>query len=376
MNPPLQILVVEDSPTQSARACMALETAGMIAVPVMTVAAAIEALAGSSFDAILLDLILPDAAELEAVLKLREVAPSIPIVVQTSIEDEALAIRALQHGAEDYLTKGHLDPNVALARTVRFAIERARTRAELERLTHTLQSANAELALLNAQKDRFLGIAAHDLRNPLGVVLGYSDLLLSGPAGELDEDQRHIVSTIRSSAEYMLGLVHDLLDFTTIQAQGIRLERSDTDLSALVNDTVLLQRFVAARKQIGIELAPLPLLAPMSLDARKVRQVLENLVSNAVKFSHPGSRVLVSVAATDDDVTISVEDSGVGIAPEEMDRLFRPFSKTSARGTRGERSTGLGLTIAHNIVQAHGGTIRVESEPGRGSTFHVVLPRD
>ncbi|MCC7542029.1 MAG: hybrid sensor histidine kinase/response regulator, partial [Deltaproteobacteria bacterium] len=86
--------------------------------------------------------------------------------------------------------------------------------------------------------------------------------------------------------------------------------------------------------------------------------------------------VLVSVAATDDDVTISVEDSGVGIAPEEMDRLFRPFSKTSARGTRGERSTGLGLTIAHNIVQAHGGTIRVESEPGRGSTFHVVLPRD
>lgn len=370
-----RILLVEDDAYRRAEVARVLTRAGFAVEAVATLEVACEVATAGPLDAILVDLLLPEVDELEALVRMRACAPKVPIVVQTPREDEELALRALQHGAQDYLTTGVIDSDRLLVRTIRYAIERGRHRFELEALTEALRAQNVELAALNAQKDRFLGIAAHDLRNPLGVVLGYTDLLIGGSAGALNDDQHQILSTIRSNAEYMLGLLEDLLDFSTIQAHGLRLNLEPTDLALVVRETVALERMLAALKGIEIRLQPPQELPLLSLDARKVRQVVENLLSNAIKFSHRGTAVGVELGATDEHVVITVRDHGVGIPRSELERLFRPFGKTSARGTGGERSTGLGLAIVYNIVVAHGGRIEVESEVGSGSTFRVLLPR-
>ena len=360
------LLVVEDSVTQATELRLLLEEAGFDVRVAHSLADAESALDASVPSAVLFDLVLPDASGLEGVTRLRSRARHLPIVVLTSLEDEALALDACSAGADDYHVKGELDAR-SLIRGVRYAVERGRARKELAALSD-------ELRELNAQKDRFLGIAAHDLRNPLGVVRGYADFLAGGEAGDVNEEQLEILATMRRAADYMLRLVEDLLDFSRIQVGRLELEPSTFRLEELVERSVSVHRTVAAKKAIAIDVDRLDSIGDVVLDEHKVEQVLDNLLTNAIKFSHGGSRVSVRVEGSDDRIEISVRDQGVGIPAAELPRVFAPFEKTSARPTGGERSTGLGLAIVRNIVDAHGGTIEVESTPGRGSTFRVSLP--
>lgn len=251
---------------------------------------------------------------------------------------------------------------------------------ELSRLNNELATAqrevtqkNAQLARLNDQKNQFLGIAAHDLRNPLEVILTYSDFLLQD-ASCMEPQQAELVRTIRSSSEFMLSLVNDLLDVSKIEAGRLDLDLARADLGALVHRNVSLNRVLAERKGIEIALKETGDEIPMVLDPAKIEQVLNNLIGNAVKFSPPGSRVLVQVARGGENVEIAVRDQGPGIPAHEMDKLFRPFEKTSVRSTGGEKGAGLGLAIVKNIVTGHRGEIRVESRAGEGTAFFVTLP--
>lgn len=367
------MLVVEDSPTQALQLRLSLEGDGYRVDVATCLSEALAFVSRNEVDVVAFDLMLPDSTGIAGLRTFLTATPQTPVVVLTANADERLALEALACGAEDYLFKGQFDKPL-LVRTMRYAVERHRNRMQLERATTELRLKNMELARANDEKNRFLGIAAHDLRNPLSVVLGYTELMLAEDAGSITDDQRDVLGSVRSSIEFMLGLIHDLLDLSMIQAGAIRLDLQRTDLIALVRKTVMTNHVVADKKRIALHFQADCQLEPIIIDSRKFEQVLHNLLSNAIKFSHPDTHVKVRVERIESSVIISVSDQGVGIPHEELDKLFRPFQKTSAQSTGGEGSTGLGLAIVRNIVESHGGRIWCESEVGRGSIFRLSLP--
>jgi signal transduction histidine kinase len=244
---------------------------------------------------------------------------------------------------------------------------------QLVDMQRELARKNAELARLNQEKNRFLGIAAHDLRNPLQIIGTYSEFLLQGVAGEINPEQAEFLQIILDSSAFMAQLVDDLLDVAQIEAGELRLAREPTDLAALVGRATALNGVLARKKDITLHLQA-EAVPEMSVDRAKIEQVLNNLLSNAVKYSNPGSRVDVRVSRQDGGALIAVRDCGPGIPAQDLERLFRPFQVAGVRVTGGEKSTGLGLAIVKRIVEGHGGRIWVESEVGRGTTFYVALP--
>lgn len=253
--------------------------------------------------------------------------------------------------------------------------EFSRVNNELATLQRELARKNARLVRLDEQKNRLLGMAAHDLRSPLGVVQSYSEFLRDEAMEHLDEEQREFVEAIWDASRFMLSIIDDLLDVTQIEAGTLRLELAETDLVDLVQRNVALNRVLASRKDIRLELAVPGEPVPMAVDSRKIQQVLNNLVSNAIKHSHGGSTVWIAVEASADEARLTVRDEGEGIAEEDIPRLFQPFGRASKRGTSGEPSTGLGLAIVRRIVEGHGGQVSLESALGKGSAFTVSLPR-
>lgn len=252
--------------------------------------------------------------------------------------------------------------------------ELSRVNNEFANLQRDMAKKNAELAKLNAIKNRLLGIVAHDLRTPLGVIMSYAYFLESDTPQTLDDRQREFVSTIKRTSEFMLNMVTDLLDVTAIEGGSVTLNRQPADLVELIRGNVKLNGVLSARKGIAIDLEAPSSLPEVAFDRGKIEQVLNNLISNAVKFSHPDRPAHVSITASDGVVTVAVRDQGQGIPEADLPKLFKPFSKTSVQSTAGEPSTGLGLAIVRNIIEGHGGRIWVESEVGHGSTFSFTLP--
>jgi two-component system, OmpR family, sensor kinase len=252
--------------------------------------------------------------------------------------------------------------------------ELSRLNNELVNLQREMAKRNAELEKLDEQKNRLLGMAAHDLRSPLGVILSYAQFLQSDAAAVLNADQREFVTTIKDMSEFMLRLVTDILDVTAIDAGQLKLNRQPADLARLVEHNVKLNRVLANQKGIALKIDRPDVFPKISFDAGKVEQVLNNLISNAIKFSYRGTRVGIRLTCALDAVTVAVQDQGQGIPAADFSKLFKAFSQTSVRSTAGEQSTGLGLAIARRIVEAHGGRIWVDSEVGKGSTFSFTLP--
>ena len=244
---------------------------------------------------------------------------------------------------------------------------------ELASLQRELARQNVTLERLNQQKNQLLGMVAHDLRNPLGVVAGYARTMMEGLAGPTTERQQRFLERIARTSEHMLRMVDDLVDLSSIESGRVELERRELDLAAMLADAVALNRVLAERKGIAIELDVTGTLT-VTADGGKLRQVVDNLLSNAVKYSHEDTTVRVEARVTDPVVQVSVEDQGQGIPEAELARLFEPFGRTSVKGTAGEKSTGLGLAIVKRILEAHDGTIEVQSEVGVGSTFRFTLP--
>lgn len=291
-------------------------------------------------------------------------------------EDDLLRINNEQANAlRAALKETALQRSSRIERDAHLYDELSRLNNELATAQRELAKKNAELTRLNEQKNQFLGIASHDLRNPLEVILTYSDFLLEDAGPVLRPEQADLVRTIRSSSEHMLRLVEELLDVSRIEAGRLDLDLVPADLVALVRSHVGRSRVLAAKKEIEIVLEVDGDLPPVPLDASKIEQVLDNLTGNAVKFSPPGSRVDVRVAREEgrdgDRAVVSVQDRGPGIPAELQSRLFEPFARGRLRGVKG---AGLGLAIVRSILAGHGGEIRVVSEPGRGATFHACLP--
>jgi signal transduction histidine kinase len=190
----------------------------------------------------------------------------------------------------------------------------------------------------------------------------------------MQKGEIEIIDKIRSSSKFMLSLINDLLDISTIESGRLNLDKKSSDLVQLVEANVGLNMVLAGQKSMRIDLASDPDVPRVEVDPLKVEQVLNNLLSNAIHYAPQGTRIAVRVRHQGDEAIVSVQDEGRGIAPEDIGNLFRPFGRAKTLSTGGERSTGLGLAIARRIVEGHGGRIWVESELGRGSTFFVAFP--
>lgn len=252
--------------------------------------------------------------------------------------------------------------------------ELSRLNNDLVNMQRELSKKNRELDELNNLKNQFLGMAAHDLRNPLGVIMGYSEYLIEDTEGILTDDQTMMLDSILTSSEFMLRLLNDLLDVSAIESGKLSLDLIKTDLVAVVKKNVELNNVIAQKKNIRIlfnQSEPMP---EMVFDIGKIEQVLNNLISNAVKFSEPGKNVIVGITSNATECIVSVADQGPGIPEEEIGNIFKPFKRTSVKSTAGEKSTGLGLSIVRNLIVGHKGRIWVESTVGKGSTFYFSLP--
>lgn len=250
--------------------------------------------------------------------------------------------------------------------------ELARVNNELVTAQRELARTVAELKRLNAFKDELLGMAAHDLRNPLTANAGYIAFLIEDSEG-MSEDNRLLLERLRANSRYMVRLVNDVLDFAAIESGNVRLHLEEASLESLVADVVETMRIIATGKQVEVRYSSEGALPPLRVDPVKLSQAVQNLVSNAVQYSPAGASVDVRLRAAGGTVEIEVEDRGPGIPPEEVSELFKPFRRLSTVTLAKQRSVGLGLAIVRRQVEAHGGTIDVRSEVGKGSVFTIRL---
>jgi two-component system, sensor histidine kinase and response regulator len=332
-------------------------------------------------DLVLLDIMMPDMDGYEVARRLKSSpgTTDIPIIFITALEDTDSKMTAFQHGGADYVCKpfnkdellARIDAHMRLKR---LADELKEKNGQLKGLNNELEVRNAQLKLLNDQKNELIGVVAHDLRNPLTVVMGVGELLERQLFDTATDRQRTYLANIKSSSLLMLNIINNLLDIRMIETGKLGLTLIKTSLVALIRQNVEFNNLLAEPKQIKILFNGPQSVPALLLDPPRIEQVLNNLFSNAVKYSHPGSTVEVAMAVADSKVDVMVRDHGQGIPTHELDRIFQPFEKGSPKPTAGEKSTGLGLAIVKKIVEAHGGSVAVESQVGVGTTFRVSLP--
>jgi two-component system NtrC family sensor kinase len=444
---PKRILAVDESPTYLADVAAMLREEGYDVVPARSGEEALELLAVQSMDCILLDLLMPGLSGRETCQRIKAVpiVRDIPLIIVTAVEDRTALFDALEAGADDYIQKSaefdvlkarvraqlrrkqFEDDNRRIrldqyqmeleATEARAAHVLAKNRAELllmlEQKNQALQAANVELqsrqfeiaqtnrelASANQAKTEFLATMSHELRTPLVAILGLSELLVNGKAGQLAPKQREYVGYIGDSGTHLLALINDILDVSKIEAGKVELDLESVDLDGLLSSTAGIMRERAVARGIELEVIGSGRFGALLVDRRRLKQIVYNLLSNAVKFTSDGGRVSLQASLVDRHqastglpgfetgvrtplphnelqsfVQISVCDTGIGISSADMARLFTPFTQIKSDLSRTTEGTGLGLVIVSRLVELHGGAVAVTSTPGTGSCFSIWLP--
>jgi two-component system, sensor histidine kinase and response regulator len=381
MNPPAalsfgpekpRLLVVDDITKNLQIVGTMLRNEGYDVMPATSGLQALERVRTELPDLILLDLMMPEMDGLEVCRRLKSdpATRQIPVIFLTASNEMEHLVKGFEAGAVDYVTKPFNAPELL-----------ARVRTHLE-----LKLARQQLREMNDEKNEFMGIVAHDLRNPLGAVKGYAELiseetealqLVDAPESDRARlELRRSSARIREATAHMAEMVQNLLDANRIERGEMKLNLGPTDLAALVSSVVDIQRPRAAAKQQILQLQSNPSPLKVAVDPNVMVQVLENLVSNAVKYSPPAKNIFVRLKKQASAVRIEVQDEGPGLSAEDQKKLFGKFARLSAKPTGGEHSTGLGLSIVKRMVEAMRGQVWCESEPGKGATFIVSLPID
>jgi signal transduction histidine kinase len=291
-------------------------------------------------------------------LKADPLTRQIPVIFLTASNEMEHLVKGFEAGAVDYVTKPFNGAELL-----------ARVRTHLE-----LKLARERLREMNDEKNEFMGIAAHDLRNPLGAIMGYAEMVIEDANALPHPDLAANGECIREAAQRMAAMVQNFLDANRIERGELKPNLAPAEIGALVDSVVETHRgrATAKRQTLLLERESAPVTA--TVDSTVLVQVLENLVSNAVKYSPPGKRIVIRMKRTPDTVRCEVQDEGPGLSAEDQKKLFGKFARLSAKPTGGEHATGLGLSIVKKMVEAMNGRVWCESELGKGATFLVELP--
>ena len=360
------LLLIEDSPSD-AQIIESYVIEGLLGAVTVerehTVGGGLARLSKGGVDAILLDLGLPDSAGLSSLQAVASTVPRVPIVIVSGLNDTRLAEEALKLGAQDYVVKGVAAPE-DLARAVTYAIARQRVLDDLERTRY---------AQLQA-KDLFLSHVSHELRTPLAAVHQFVSLVADETVGRIDSEQRECLDVAMRNIRHLTRMIDDLLVMGRLAAAAITFRPELTGLSNLVKQCVFTLRSRAEAKSIGIYVEPASL-PDAWCDPGRTTEVLTNLLDNSLKFMASGGSISVRVASTDNDVWVTVQDSGCGVRPENRGRVFEQFFQEEGDVDSGRAGLGLGLFVCRELVEGQGGRIWMENTPlVRGSSFTFTLP--
>jgi two-component system, sensor histidine kinase and response regulator len=310
-------------------------------------------------DIILLDIMMPGMDGYEVCERLKQdiTTRDIPVIFISALTETEDIVRGFDLKAVDYITKP-------------FKKEEVLSRVK----THLcLRLAQQCLLDSNYQKNKFLGIVAHDLRNPINGIVGFSEMVLDEVDSIPRDEIKECLEMVTGSSRQMLELINQLLDISAIENGQLDLTCIETTLQDLLEQRVHINHFSAEKKGIKIH-QDYQQNESVNVDPQRMIQVVDNLLTNAIKFSSLGKNIYVSLSRQDKYLNLSIRDEGPGISSEDQQHLFCDFKKLTAKPTAGEKSTGLGLAIVKKIVDSHNGEIRVESELGVGATFNVLLP--
>lgn len=357
-----EILCVDDVEDNLALLEVVLEDAGHEVRLATSGPAALASVRERAPDVVLLDVQMPGMDGLQVLRRLRadHAITDLPVVMVTALGDVEHIVGALSLGANDYVVK---PLKVELVRA------RVSTQLDIVRLTRERR----ELSLL---RDEIVSMASHDLKSPLTAVGGFAQLLL-GAAREgamLTEDHVRMLESIERSATTMGRIVRDFLDFQALEAGGLTLRTEAVDLAEVAGRIVARHAGVAERKGVRLRLATPPPGPRIEADPEAIARVIDNYVSNAIKFATDDTFVTVCATQTDAHARLEVADTGPGISEPDMARAFQKYQRLSNRPTGGEKSSGLGLYICRRLIEAHGGRVGVGATPGGGATFWAVLP--
>ncbi|OPY20058.1 MAG: hybrid sensory histidine kinase BarA [Methanomethylovorans sp. PtaU1.Bin093] len=245
---------------------------------------------------------------------------------------------------------------------------------EMKEIEGSLREANVVAETSNRTKSEFLANMSHELRTPLNSVIGFSEVLLEGNSGSLNEKQTRYLKNISKSGKHLLTIINDILDISKIESGNMHIHKENISVKNLLEDMFSSMQPLAAEKEIVMKVSFGPDLDYIQADKGKIKQVLYNLIGNALKFTEHGGSVTISAKVNGDMAYISVEDTGIGISRKDQEKLFKPFTQIDSSISRKYEGTGLGLALSKELVALHGGKIWVESEPGKGSTFTFTIP--
>jgi signal transduction histidine kinase len=315
------------------------------------------------FDAVLMDIVFPDGNGIELCREIKERDPHSTVVITSSMESVDAWNNAFHAGADGYLEKRELlglDPRKTEL-MVHNLVERNRLRRQAEET--------------NRRQAELLSVLSHDVRAPFQALLGMIDLIRKS---SIPTDTAENAENLYHCAKDQLAFINSLLELLRLESGGKRLRRMPLDMNLPVHQSIQGLAILAKEKDISLEKDLQPELPPVPADLGRMLQVVNNLVSNAIKFTPPGGQVVVRTSASTrqgvEGVALTVEDSGIGIRPEELEKIFHRFHRGRERGTNGEKGTGLGLAICKEIIQQHEGTLEVASEKSRGTVMTVWFP--
>jgi signal transduction histidine kinase len=371
----LKILLVEANEDDARRVLRALSMGGheFTHRRVWTRATLIAALESEAWDVVISDDSTPSFDASSALGVVRKHSGHLPFIIVSAADSEDLSVLAMRAGAQDCVTKDKL---VRLAASVEHEVREARERRErreADRRAERIRREKEDADAANLAKSRFLANMSHELRTPLNAIIGFSELMEGGVAGPMSDKQQEFMGYVLSSSRHLLALITDILDLSKIEAGKLELHLEITPLLDVASLVQTIVKPLADKRGVELRLRLDPELPPLAADSVRLKQVLYNLLSNAIKFTPRGGLVTLSARGQGDHIEIAVADTGVGIAEHDLPRLFHEFEQLHPPGCDEFEGTGLGLTLTKRLVEQHGGSMRVESQLGRGSVFTVRL---
>ena len=367
-----KILVVEDDPFTRDLLSEELQELGYQTLFLPSGKDAVMTAAKMQAGLVLLDIMMPglDGFAVCKALRGDERTRRIPVIFITAKGTPQDLTRGLAVGANDYIVKPF---------NVEVLAARIETQLRTKRLMDRVDKQNEELEILNARIKEFLSMASHDLRTPASVIKLAANTMLEKVAGPLTEMQQSLLEKLCYQTDFMTHLLNDLLNLAHIESGKIVLRKTPEDLNALLKINLSSLSLLAQDKTIALALEPDPALPSVPVDKSRFMEIVDNIVSNAIKFTAAGGKITVKTAQCNGSrdgkwVEISITDTGMGMSPEDLELLFQAFRSAGTKAMRGEKSTGLGLTIAKKLTEMHQGKLEVSSEVGVGTTFVIKLP--